>query len=91
MNEKNMNYLSLNDCIWCDICKKTMRKSIKSKSENEIVNDEENEREKEKYEMNVKSYENEMNIKKSRNEIWSESTIDELKENMIVVDQEKRW
>ena len=41
--------------------------------------------------MNVKSYESEMDIKKSMNEMWSESIIDELKKNMIVADQEKRW
>ena len=55
------------------------------------MNDKENEREKEKCEMNMKNYESEMNVEESGNEIWSESTIDGLEENMIVADQEKRW
>ena len=75
INEKNMNYLSLSNYIWYDICKETMKKNIEIENENQI-----------KHENKMKK--NEMNIEKYE---WNQSTIDELKENMIMMNQEKRW
>ena len=86
-----MNYLSLSECVWCDVYEEAMRKSTEWKSDNEMMSDGENEREEEKCKMNVKGYESEMDVEESMNEMWNESTIDGLEENMIVADQEKRW
>ena len=35
INKKNINYLNLNEYIWCDVYEKMMRKSIKLKNKNE--------------------------------------------------------
>src|SRR6266511_1195149 len=81
MDGKGMNCLSLGDCVWCDVCEEAMGKSTESESENEAVSDGEGEIEEEECEMDVEGYESEMDVEELGNEMWSESTIDGLKEN----------
>jgi len=76
MDGKGTNCLSLRNCVLCDVCEEAMDKTTETESETE-GNESDNEID---YEMDI-----------DEGEMWSQSTIDGLEENMIVGDMERRW
>jgi helicase-like protein len=84
MDGKGTNCLSLRNCVLCDVCEEAMGKTTETESENEgrlqSESDNESESETRGYEMDI-----------DEGEMWSQSTIDGLEENMIVGDIERRW
>ena len=86
MDGHGTNCLCLRHCVLCDVCKKAMNNISEIESEDEVeqmvIENEDEEGENEGREMDIDSYEG---------ELWSQSTMDGLEENMMVADTERQW